>query len=57
MKASSDLDEHPLETWRALSWEYDPKGLGKELFELNDLLTTAKLRAKNTAGISMAIEA
>ena len=28
-QASSDREEHPLETWRALSWDYDPKGLGQ----------------------------
>ena len=57
MKASSDRDEHPLETWSAAIWECDPKGLGTGLFELNDLLISAKLRAKNTAGIIMALEA
>ena len=29
VKASSDREVHPLETWRALSWEHDPKGLGQ----------------------------
>ena len=28
IKASIERGEHPLETWRALSWEHDPKGLG-----------------------------
>jgi len=56
IKASMERDEHPLETWRSLSWEYDPKGLGTELLELSDLVSPSKLRAKTLAGISMAIE-
>ena len=56
MKASIDRDEHPLETCRCLSFEYDPKGLGSELLELNGLFTPGKLRAKTIAGISVAIE-
>jgi hypothetical protein len=28
VKASFERNEHPLEKWRSLSWEYDPKGLG-----------------------------
>ena len=37
VKASIERNEHPLETWRCLSWEYDPKWLGTELIELNEL--------------------
>jgi len=57
VKASIERNEHSLETWRCLSWEYDPKGLGTKLIELNELLSPAKLRAKTIAGISVAIEA
>jgi hypothetical protein len=56
IKASMERNEHPLETWRSLSWEYDPKGLGTELLELSDLVSPNKLRAKTLADISMAIE-
>ena len=56
VKASADKGEHALETWRLLSKEFDPKGLGTELVELSDLVTPAKLRAKNPTGISAAIE-
>ena len=57
IKASQERDEHPLETWRILSHEYDPKGLGSELAEIQNLTAPSKLRAKSAAGISMAIEA
>ena len=57
IEASQARREHPLETWRILSWEYDPKGLGSELTELHDLVSPSKLRAKSIAGLSMAIEA
>ena len=56
VKASKDKGEHVLETWRLLSTEFDPKGLGTELVELSDLITPEKLKAKNPAGISAAIE-
>ena len=56
VKASKDKGEHVLETWRILSKELDPKGLGTELVELSELITPEKLRAKNPAGISAAIE-
>ena len=51
IKASMERNEHPLETWRSLSWEYDPKGLGTELLELSDLVSPNKLRAKTLADI------
>ena len=57
IKASIDRGEHPLETWRALSWEHDPKGLGSELIELSGLVSPTKLKAKSIAEISSAIEA
>ena len=56
VKASVERGEHVLETWRLISKELDPKGLGTELVELSDLVTPAKLRAKTPAGISVAIE-
>ena len=56
VKASKDKGEHVLETWRILSKELDPKGLGTELVELSELITPEKLKAKNPAGISAAIE-
>ena len=46
-----------LETWRLLSAEFDPKGLGSDLMELQELTTPEKLRARNVAGISAAIQA
>ena len=56
IKASIERNEHPLETWRTLSWEHDPKGLDSELIELSDLVSPTKLRAKSLPEISMAIE-
>ena len=46
IKASVERNDHALETWRALSWEHDPKGLGSELIELSGLVSPIKLRAK-----------
>ena len=43
IKASQERDEHPLETWRILSHEYDPKGLGSELAEIQNLTAPSKL--------------
>ena len=56
VKASVERCEHVLETWRILSKEFDPKGLGTELVELSDLVSPAKFRAKTPAGISVATE-
>ena len=53
VKASVERCEHALETWRILSKEFDPKGLGTELVELSDLVSPAKLRAKTPARISV----
>ena len=47
IKAPIERNEHPLETWRFLSWEHDPKGLGSELVELSDVVSPTKLRAKS----------
>ena len=57
VKAAQARKEHPLEQWRRLSWEHDPKGLGSELIELNELVSPDRLRAKTMAGIGAAIEA
>ena len=46
IKTSQARGEHPLETSRILSWECDPKELGTELSELNDLVSTNKLNAR-----------
>ena len=56
VKALADRGEHALETWRLLSKEFDPKGLGTELVELSELVSPSKLRAKTASGISAAIE-
>ena len=56
VKSSVEKGEHVLETWRLISKELDPKGLGTELVELSDLVSPAKLGAKTPAGISAAIE-
>ena len=56
IKASVERNEHPLETWRALSWEHELKELGSELIELSVLVSPTKLRAKSLAEVSMAIE-
>ena len=56
VKASLERGEHALETWRSLSWEYDPKGLGTELVELSDLVSPSRLKAKTLTDIGMAIE-
>ena len=56
VKASIERGEHPLEAWRALSWEHDPKGLGSERTELSGLVSPTKLRANSLAEISSAIE-
>ena len=57
VKASQARKEHALETWRILSWEHDPKGLGTELIELHDLVSPSKLRAKSLAGLGTAMQA
>ena len=57
IKAAQDKKLHPLEQWRLLSKEYDPKGLGSEFAEMQELMAPEKLRAKTVAGISAAIEA
>ena len=56
VKASLERGEHALETWRSLSWEHDPKGLGTELVELSDLVSPSKLKAKTLTDIGKAIE-
>lgn len=56
IKAFTERNEHPLETWRFLSWEHDPKGLGSEMVELSDLVSPIKLRGKSLPEISTAIE-
>ena len=45
-----------LEIWRRLANRYDPKGLGSELLELQELTSPEKLRAKTVDGISAAIQ-
>ena len=55
IKASVEHNGHPLETWRALSWEHGPKGLGSELIELSGLVSPTKLRAKSLAEVCAAI--
>ena len=56
VKAAQANKHNVLEQWRRLSWEYDPIGLGTELVELQELTSPARLRAKNAAGISAAVE-
>ena len=56
VKAAQANKHNVLEQWRRLSWEYDPIGLGTELVELQELTSPARLRAKNAAGISAALE-
>ena len=56
IKSAQASDTHVLEQWRRLSWEHDPIGLGTELLELHELTSPEKLRAKQTSGISAAIE-
>ena len=57
IKAAQEKKLHPLEQWRLLSREYDPKGLGSEFVEMQELMAPEKLRAQSVAGISAAIEA
>ena len=45
IKAAQDRNEHPLEQWRRLSWEHDPKGLGSDLVELHEPVSPSKVRA------------
>lgn len=46
-----------LEVWRRLATRYDPKGLGSDLLELQELTSPEKMRAKSLEGISSAIQA
>ena len=45
-----------LETWRRLAARYDPRGLGSDLIELQELTAPERLRAKTIEGISTAIQ-
>ena len=56
IKSSQARSEHPLEQWRLLSWQHDPKGLGSELIEISELLSPNRLRAKSMAELGSAIE-
>ena len=47
---------HLLEQRRLLSNEYDPKGLGSDFVEMQELLAPEKLRSKTVAGTSAAID-
>ena len=54
----AQADNQPaVEIWRRLSSRYDPRGLGSDLIELQELTSPEKLRAKNVEGISNAIQA
>ena len=55
VKSAHATGEHVLEQWRRVSWESDPKGLGSELRELQELTSTTSLRSEAVAGISSAI--
>ena len=55
IKTSMERSEHHLETWRSMSWEYDPKCFGSELVELSDLVSHNKVHAKSLSEVSMAI--
>ena len=57
IKAAQSEYLHPLEQWRRLSYEYDPKGLGSEFVEMQELMSPERLRAKNLSGVSAAVEA
>ena len=45
-----------LETWRRLAFRYDPKGLGSDLLELQELTAPERIRAKTLEGLSAAIQ-
>ena len=57
INAAQSDEIHPLEQWRRLSHEYDPKGLGSEFVEMQELMAPEKLRARSVGGVSAAIEA
>ena len=57
IKAAQANKVHPLEQWRRLSHEYDPKGLGSEFVEMQELMAPERLRARTVAGVSAAVEA
>ena len=56
VKSAQATGEHVLEQWRRLRWENDPKGLGTELGELQELTGPTSMRSETVAGISTAIE-
>ena len=56
VKAAQKEKVSGLEQWRRLSREFDLKGLGSDLLELQELTSPDKLRAKTVHGISAAIQ-